>query len=288
MLLLVDANSVFARGYFAPVDDEYQDSKHFAVYRFGQRLLSFLKDYEPETVVLAWDGSVLIRREWYSKYKVGRKPKPDDYYRQIDYAKGLAFNSGFLNVEIVNREADDVIAAYANSHCTNVLIVTGDTDLLQLVYAEDFLSVQVELLKWNPKIGSHRLRFAAPRDVYDYMGVWPSCVADYKGIVGDSSDNFPGVAGVGKTKVAPWLEECGTLEEVYGNLDDLPGVKKKSGEWSAARQKMLDGREMAFLCRKLAKPLPIESDELPFPLPTPKTQDIHSAIKKFKEAHGGN
>jgi len=295
MLLLIDANSVYARGYFAPIEEGYEDSKHFAVYKFAQYLLSFLKDYEPSKVVLAWDGSVLARREWYPQYKVGRKPKPDDYYWQMDYAKELAKNAGFLNVEIKDREADDVIAAYtSNKFPEHALIVSGDADLLQLV---DFIDakagplkinsiVEVELLKWNPKDGSHRQRFATPDDVYNEYGFHPQYIPDYKGIVGDSSDNFPGVAGVGAKKAIPWLQTCGTLETIYDFLDSLPGMKLKSGKWSAAREKMYDGESMAFLCRKLAQPLSIDNTELPTPTNAPINREVHRTIKKFKEAHG--
>ncbi|TLN15749.1 DNA polymerase I, partial [bacterium] len=192
----------------------------------------------PDYLAVAFDTGKTFRNDLYPDYKATRAKMPDDLRAQIERIRSIvdAFNLPRLEKEGV--EADDVlgsIAKQAVEHGLGVKIITGDRDLLQLV--QDRVIVNLA----GNKLSEARDFTAA--EVIETLGVRPDQVIEYKGLVGDKSDNIPGVPGVGEKTAVGLLQQYATLDEIYAHIDELKG---------AVRTRLESGRELAFLSRDLA------------------------------------
>jgi len=210
-----------------------------AVFGFFRMLVKILGDYKPEHTAIVWDppGKSFRSRD-FPAYKAGRKPMPDDLQSQIEGIKGLLLEAGFYPAEVADFEADDVIGTlavrFARDH--RVLLLTADKDCFQL------LNESISMLRSTRGVSEFVL--VTPDWVKQELGVLPEQIVDYMALVGDSSDNIPGAAGVGPKSAAGLIEQFGTIEKLYERLEQ---VKQKG-----LREKLSAARESVFLSRQLA------------------------------------
>jgi len=243
ILYLIDGHALAYRTYFAlaTAGERLQTragEPTAGIYGFASVLMRILEQDHPDYLAVAFDTGRTFRNDLYADYKATRAKMPDDLRVQIDHIRQMvdAFNLPRLEKEGV--EADDVlgsIAKQAVAHGLGVKIITGDRDLLQLV--NDRVIVNLA----GNKLSEARDFTAA--EVMETLGVRPDQVIEYKGLVGDKSDNIPGVPGVGEKTAVTLLEKYSTLEEIYAHLDDLKG---------AVRARLEAGKQLAFLSRDLA------------------------------------
>jgi DNA polymerase I len=243
-LVLIDGHALAYRVFFALPLESFTTKKGEptnATYGFTRTLLDLLlADDAPQYLAVSFDVGATFRDELFSEYKGTREKMPDDLSVQITRIREVvqAFNIPILEVE--GYEADDVlgtIARQAKVEDVPVLIVTGDRDLLQLVDDNTLVELPAG-------------RYERTSTVYDAaaveakLGVKPAQVVDYKALVGDSSDNIPGVRGIGDKTAVKLLQEYGDLDTIYARIDEFKG---------ALRKKLEEGRESAYLSRKLAQ-----------------------------------
>jgi DNA polymerase-1 len=220
------------------------------VYGFASVLLRILEQERPEYLAVVFDTGRTFRDDLFSGYKGTRAKMPDDLSIQIKRVRQLVDAFNIPRLEVEGYEADDVLGSLAKKMVAEglgVKIITGDRDLLQLV--DDRIMVSL------PGRSLSDSKDYLAKDVQEQLGVRPDQVVDYKALVGDTSDNIPGVAGIGDKTAASLLEKYGTLDSVYAHLDEQP---------AGLRKKLEAGRESAYLSQKLAR---IVTDlEIPFDL----------------------
>lgn len=221
------------------------------VFGFTSVLLRILEQEDPDYLAVAFDTGKTFRDELFPDYKGTREKMPDDLRPQITRIQELVDAFNIPRLEMPGYEADDVlgsVAKWAAAEGLGVKIFTGDRDLLQLV--EERVIVNL------PGRSLADAKDYLPPDVEEYLGIRPDQVVDYKALMGDSSDNIPGVAGIGKKTAEALLREYDTLEGVYTHLADLkPGVRKKL---EADRENALLSRKLAAIVTDLEVPLDLE------------------------------
>ena len=209
------------------------------VFGMASMLLHILRTEEPTHMILCFDaGDETFRHQENATYKEGRAETPDDFYVQIPRVMQLVTAMGLSHVSDKQYEADDFLCAYARAGEANdmkVTIVTGDRDAFQL--ATDRTRIAI------PHKGYLQAEYLGPAEIEAKYGIRPDQVAAYKGLVGDSSDNLPGVIGIGPVTAADLLQRYQTLEGVYENLADIR---------PAVRAKLERDREQAFFCQRMA------------------------------------
>ncbi len=239
LLVLIDGNAIIHRSYHAlpPMATKSGESVH-AVYGFAMTLFSVIEKFKPDYIAASFDlPGGTFRDELYAEYKATRTKAPDDLYAQIPKVKELVQAMNIPIYELPGFEADDsvgTLSAQGEVSGTDVVIVTGDTDTLQLVTDH----VKVYTLRKGLK---DMVLYGIPEVTAKY-GFPPERLIDYKGLRGDSSDNIPGVKGIGEKGATDLIQEFGSLEDIYAALDR---VKPK------LREKLEADREMAFLSKKL-------------------------------------
>jgi len=255
-LVLIDGKSVFYRGYYAMGALSTSDGTPTGgIYGFAAIAMEIVRQLDPTKVVVTWDSksSTSKRKEIFADYKAGRVKPGDDFYVQIPYLRELVLALGWSFVECDDYEADDIIGTLAlqadEEGDWDTVIVSSDLDMLQIV---DENTRMYRILK-----GFSKLEEMDVPAVEEKYGIKKSQFLDLKALKGDASDNIPGVAGVGEKTAAKLLAEFGTLDGVYGHLDDvLP----------ATRRKLEAGKENAYMSRQLAKIMtdaPVKLDDLP-------------------------
>jgi DNA polymerase-1 len=211
-----------------------------AVFGMASMLLSILKIEQPDAVLLCFDaGEETFRHQENATYKEGRAETPDDFYVQIPRIMELVSAMSLAHVSDPRYEADDFLCTYARlgeQAGMRVTIVTGDRDALQL--ASDTVRIAI------PHKGYQQAEYLGPKEIEAKYGVRPDQVPAYKGLTGDSSDNLPGVKGIGPKTAAELLQTYGTLEGVYENLSDIR---------ESVRKKLDADREQAFFCQRMAR-----------------------------------
>ncbi len=224
-LLLIDGHSVAYRAFFAlPVENfSTTTGQHTnAVYGFTSMLINVLRDEQPTHVAVAFDVSrQTFRSEVYTEYKANRSKSPDEFRGQVDLIKEVLDALNIVHVELDGYEADDIIGTLATSaqRDSDVLICTGDRDSLQLV--NDAVTVLY------PRRGVSDLARMTPVAVEEKYLVAPARYPELAALVGESSDNLPGVPGVGPKTAAKWLAQYDGLENVLTHADEIKG---KAGE----------------------------------------------------------
>lgn len=240
VLYLIDGHALAYRSYFALQRGGFTTSggeSTSAVYGFSRTLLDIYEHHQPKYLAVAFDEGLSAREEIYPEYKATREKMPDDLRSQFDRIRELVRAFNIPQLTLPNMEADDVlgtISRQAVEQGLTVHIVTGDRDILQLLGAH----VRVQL----PQRGGEDVVFdvEAFRDKYK---IDPAQLVDLKALMGDSSDNIPGVPGVGEKSATKLLQQYRDLEEIYANLEDI-GTR--------VRNRLTAGEDMAFLSRKLA------------------------------------
>lgn len=209
------------------------------VFGVASMVLNILKKEEPTHLLFCFDaGEETFRHEENATYKEGRAETPDDFYVQIPRVFQMVDAMGFRHVSEKKYEADDLLGTYARAgerEGMKVTIVTGDRDAFQL--ATDNIHVAI------PHSGYMQAEYLGPKEIEAKYGIRPDQVSAYKGLVGDSSDNLPGVVGIGPKTAAELLQKYQTLEAVYENLGEIR---------PALRTKLERDREQAFFCQRMA------------------------------------
>ena len=239
-LFLVDGNSLVYRAYYA-LPEDFATSRGFptgALFGFSSMLLKLLHDYRPAGVVVAWDEKPTERLALHEGYKASRKPTPELLKEQRPFFPELVEAFGYRNLSVLGREADDVIGTLtriADEAGVPTCVVSTDRDAFQLV------SDNVCLMM-TPR-GMTDVLVYTPDRVAERLGVPHTSVPDLIGLKGDTSDDIPGVPGIGEKTAAELLQRFGTLEGVYEHLTEITGPKR--------RQSLEENREEAFRSREL-------------------------------------
>ncbi len=242
-LLIIDGNSIINRAFYGIRLLTNKDGMYTnAIYGFVNIMLKHMEELCPEYVAVAFDlKAPTFRHKMYDKYKAQRKGMPDELKMQMPVMKEIL---SAMNVTILEKEgfeADDIIGTVSRMCRENEVecfVLTGDKDDLQL--ATDTTKILLTVTKG----GTTTTEELDSDDVWDRYGITPTQFIDLKGLMGDSSDNVPGVKGIGEKTALQYIKKFGSIEKLYENLDD-PIVK------NAARQKLTDGKDMAFLSKKL-------------------------------------
>ena len=241
-IILVDGNNLLFRSFYATA---YQgvimkNSKGFptnALYGFINMMNKIIKEESPNYILVAFDRGKTFRHEKYDDYKAGRAAMPDELKLQFPKAKEILDTMGIKSFEIDNYEADDIIGTLARIVDEEdefvATIVSSDKDLLQLISDE----VNVKLLKSNDYIMMDKSTF---NDIY---GIDPIHMIDLKALMGDSSDNIPGVKGIGEKTALKLLSEYSSLDGVYENIEKISGKTK---------EKLIDDKDNAYMSYDLA------------------------------------
>ncbi len=238
-LILLDGNAIVHRAYHGlpPLTTKTGETVH-AVYGFALTLLSVLEKFHPEYVVATFDlKGGTFRDDIYEEYKSHREAAPDDLYAQIPVIKEMVTAFGIPIVELAGFEADDCVGTLSvqgKAKDLEVIIVTGDTDTLQLVDNDVKVFTMRKSIKDTVLYGEEEVRAR--------YGFEPKQLIEYKGLAGDSSDNIPGVKGIGAKTATTLIQKYKNLEGVYANLDDTKGKMRENLE---------NDKEIAFMSRDL-------------------------------------
>jgi DNA polymerase I len=223
-LFLIDGNSLVYRAFFA-LPESIATSKGQptnAIFGFASMLVKIISEYGVKPTLVVWDAGMSGREEVYDEYKAGRRERPDLLSEQWPYMHPLVESFGYQNVKVPGYEADDVIATLAREareQGIDVTIVTGDRDLFQLI------EPGVQVMATGRGITDTKIY---DRDaVVDRYGIPPELVPDFVGLKGDTSDNIPGVPGIGEKTASQLLQEWGNLEGVLANLENVSGAKRR-------------------------------------------------------------
>ena len=268
-LYLIDATALLYRAYYAFIRHPLINSKGMntnAIYGVVNSFLSFVNKFQPQHIIVSFDRKApTFRHEKSELYKANRPPMPDELIPQVEPVKKFFSLIGLPEISQDGLEADDVLATLANrlKDQYEIVIVSGDKDYSQLV--------QEGITLFDPM----KEAVIGREEVIAKYGVTPEQFVDYLAIVGDSSDNIPGVKGLGPKAAENLLKEYHDLDNIYANLDKLP---------EKLREKLEAGRENAYLSRELAQMV------LNAPIPTPTVEAFHfnpddlaSAIPLFDE-----
>jgi len=240
----VDGMALLFRGFFATAfrGNFMKTTKGIptnGIYQFFRYFLDAVNKFEPSHIICCWDmGSKTFRTELYEDYKGNRSAPPEELVPQFDLVKEAVDAFQVPNIGLVNYEADDCIGTLANLYQTDhdVMILTGDQDILQLV--DEHISVAIM------KKGMGNYDIFNQDNFYEKKGIHPKQIIDLKGLMGDSADNYPGVKGIGEKTALKLLEEYESIENILANLSALP---------KGTRTKINENMDMLHMSRKLAE-----------------------------------
>ena len=246
ILYLIDGHALAYRAYFALTSGgtarwaTSHGEPTAGVYGFANTLLHILEQEQPDYLAVSFDTGRTFRHDLYPEYKATRAKMPEDLRGQIERIREMIDAFNIPRIEVENYEADDVIGSLAKwaaeKEGLGVKIITGDRDLLQLVTNRIVVSL--------PNSRTNTTEDYFPEDVKRKLGVYPEQVVDYKALVGDPSDNIPGVKGIGEKTAIKLLEQYSNLDEIYAHLDEIGG---RTAELLRA------GKDSAYLSRDLAR-----------------------------------
>ncbi|KKB37615.1 DNA polymerase I [Bacillus thermotolerans] len=240
-IVLIDGNSIAYRAFFAlPLLNNNKGVHTNAVYGFAMMLLKVMEEEKPTHLLVAFDaGKTTFRHETYSEYKGGRQKTPPELSEQFPYIRELLKAYSIAQYELENYEADDIIGTLslqAESDGFEVKIYSGDKDLTQL--ASDQTTVCIT------KKGITDIEEYTPAHIQEKYGLTPQQIIDMKGLMGDSSDNIPGIPGVGEKTAIKLLKQFETVEKLLGSIDEVSGKKLK--------EKLEEHQELAVMSKELA------------------------------------
>lgn len=261
-LLLIDGSSVAFRAFFALYNqiDRFKSPTGLhtnAIYGFHLMLNHLMERVQPSHILIAFDaGKTTFRTEMFADYKAGRAKMPDEFREQLPFIREMLDAMGIRHYELVNYEADDIIGtldkmAERTEVPYDVVIASGDKDLIQLTDANTVVEIS--------KKGVAEFEEFTPDYLMEKMGITPSQFIDLKALMGDKSDNIPGVTKIGEKTGLKLLTEFGSLEGIYQNIDSMKASKMK--------ENLIADKEQAFLSRTLATidtqaPIEIGLDDL--------------------------
>ncbi len=270
-LMIIDGNSVIYRAYFAlPPMNNGKGLETNALYGFTSMMFKMIQDYKPTHFCVAFDkSSKTFRHEDYEKYKAGRAKMDDELRMQLTPLREMLDAFQIKRYEIENYEADDIIGTIskeAEKEDYEIFVVTGDKDALQLASDKTTILFTVK--------GISNIDAYDSEGVIERYSLTPEQFVDLKALMGDSSDNLPGVKGIGEKTGIKLLTQFSSIEGIYDNIDQIKGKQKEN---------LLNDKDMAFLCKKLAtiyRDVPIEFNIEDMTLGGFDRQEV---VNKFKE-----
>jgi len=238
-----------------------------AVFGVASMLLSILLKEQPDALLFCFDeGEDTFRHQEAKDYKAGRAETPDDFYAQIPRILELIHAFSLQHISDPHFEADDLLCAYARhaeKEGMRVTIVTGDRDALQLASEKVRIAI--------PHKGYQQAEYLGPAEIEAKYGVRPDQIVSFKGLMGDASDNLPGVKGIGPKTAAQLLQRFGTMKGIYEHLADIT---------PAVREKLERDHDQALFCERMSQL--VEDIPLPFALPALRLTHIPAeSVEKF-------
>jgi DNA polymerase I len=276
-LFLIDGNSLAYRAFFA-LPESIATSTGVptnAIFGFASMLVKILTDYGPKATVVVWDAGDTGRKAVYAEYKAQRATRPDLLKEQWPALEPLVDAFGYRNLRVQGYEADDVIASIVEKARTAeppipTMVVTGDRDAYQLV--DDGV---VKIMTTSRGITDTRVYDR--EGVIERYGIPPELIPDFIGLKGDTSDNIPGVPGIGDKTAAELLQRFGTLEDVLAHIDDISGAKRK--------QNLTEHADAARISKQLAtakRDIDVELDLQEFAATPPDRSKLRDTFRKFE------
>ncbi|HUO74040.1 MAG TPA: DNA polymerase I [Solirubrobacteraceae bacterium] len=275
-LFLIDGNSLAYRAFFA-LPESIATSTGVptnAIFGFASMLVKILTDYGPKATVVVWDAGYTGRKELYADYKAQRSSRPDLLKEQWPHLAPLVEAFGYRNLKIEGYEADDVIASIVTQARQAdppipVMVVTGDRDAYQLV--DDGVRIM------TTSRGITDTRVYDREGVQERYGIPPELIPDFIGLKGDTSDNIPGVPGIGDKTAAELLQRFGSLEAVLAHVDDISGAKRK--------QNLITHAEDARISKQLAtakRDIPVDLDLQAYAASDPDRSQLRDTFREFE------
>ena len=276
-IIMVDGNNLLFRSYYATAysGNFMKNSKGFptnAIFGLANMINKIIAEENPKYMVVAFDKGKTFRHDKYDFYKDGRLETPDELKMQFPVAKEMLDAMGIKYYEIDNYEADDIIGTFSK-YCDipndnyEGLIISSDKDLLQLISPQ----VEMKLLKQKDYIRYNETTFK------EEWGIDPINIIDLKALMGDSSDNIPGVKGIGEKTALKLLHDYKTLDGVYENIDSIKG---------SLHDKLVSDKDNAYMSYDIATiykdvPLDINISDIKYLGPTEKLKDIYEKLEFF-------
>lgn len=273
-MILIDGNNLMFRAYYATAyTGNLMMTKNGlytnALFGFANMVNKIVKELTPDYLFIAFDkGKKTFRHQMYTEYKSGRAHMPEELAMQIPLVKEYIELLGVKQYECTDYEADDLVGSCAEkfkNEVDEIIVISQDKDLLQLV--DEKITVA------SPKSGVSELVFYNTKNFKELLGIEHYQMVDYKGLIGDSSDNLPGVSGVGPKTAQKLLEEYETLENIFENISNIKG--KISEKLAADKEVSLRTKMLATLIRNV--PLEFELEELKLKKPE------YESLRKFYE-----
>lgn len=269
-LVLIDGNSVLYRAFYAtPYLTTASGEPTNAVFGFVNMLLKIISELKPKYMLVAFDRKEPTYRHLaYAGYKAQRKPMPEDLIPQVELVKKTLDAMGIARYECAGLEADDIIGSVAKRFTVPTVIITGDKDSFQLV--DETTSV------YFTRKGISNLEIYNAQNFKEKVGINPVQIIDLKACMGDSSDNIPGIKGIGEKGALAFIQTYGSVEGLYEHVDELKGKTK---------EKVVLGKDDAFMSKYLATinvsaDIPLSLDDLVFNYPFPeKTRKFFLALE---------
>ncbi|MBM6617499.1 DNA polymerase I [Bacillus suaedaesalsae] len=270
-IVLIDGNSLAYRAFFAlPLLNNDKGIHTNAIYGFTMILMRILQEEKPTHMLVAFDaGKTTFRHSTFKEYKGGRQKTPPELSEQMPFLRELLDAFQVKRYELPNYEADDIIGTISKlAEGTNaeIKVITGDKDLLQLVSEHTTVDIT---RKGITEVDSY-----TPQFLNEKLGISPNQIIDMKGLMGDASDNIPGVPGVGEKTAIKLLKEYETVENLYEHIEDVSGKLK---------EKLEENKEQAIMSKELATimrdaPITVSVDDITY-----ENFDRDAVIKLFKE-----
>ncbi len=275
-LYLIDGNSLAYRAFFA-LPESIATSKGQptnAIFGLASMLVKLLTEHGRKPTIVCWDAGLSGRKEVYAEYKAQRTSRPDLLREQWPHFVPLVEAFGYRNVSVEGYEADDVIATIADrarDQGIPTVIVTGDRDTFQLIDEASVVKVMATARGiTDTKLYDHQA-------VIDRYGIPPELIPDFYGLKGDTSDNIPGVPGIGDKTAAQLLQQFGSLEDVLSHIDEVSGAKRK--------ENLANHAEDARVSKRLAtvqRDVPVDLDPAAEALPDPDRTRLREVFREFE------
>jgi len=273
-LFLIDGNSLAYRAFFALPETIATSTGQptNAIFGFASMLVKILTEYGSHPTLVCWDAGMSGREEVSSEYKAGRRERPDLLSEQWPHLQPLVEAFGYRNVKVPGYEADDVIATLAHQareKDIDVMVVTGDRDMFQIV--GDGVRVMAT------SRGITETKLYDRQAVIDRYGIPPESIPDFYGLKGDTSDNIPGVPGIGDKTASDLLQRFGDLETVLASIDEISGAKRKENLTNHA-----DDARMSKELATIQRDVPVEIDVAECYAAEPDRSAIRETFRVFE------
>jgi DNA polymerase I len=275
-LYLIDGNSLVYRAFFA-LPESIATSEGFptnAIFGFASMLVKILTDHGSQPTVVVWDAGSSGRKEVYEDYKAQRTSRPDLLRQQWPHLEPLVEAFGYRNVAVEGYEADDVIASIAErarAEGVPVTVVTGDRDAFQLIDPEGRVKVMAT------SRGITETKLYDHQAVIDRYGIAPEQIPDFYGLKGDTSDNIPGVPGIGDKTASDLLQRFGSLEAVLDSVDEISGAKRKENLRAHA-----DDARVSKRLATVQRDVPVDVDPRDALVQEPDRSQLRDVFRRFE------